>query len=125
MPMDNSVCAQTAADLEKLKAWLSIYPYWDDCMQVDFTQVRPGFSGLLPKGAEETSRREDVLGNRMVGCRYHFTLFWQMTGQGDDGEDAGRLLDFRAGSGSKVSWTLRPGSEMYLPWNGYGQKKAV
>lgn len=93
--MDNSVCAQTAADMEKLKAWLSTYPYWDDCMQVDFTQVRPGFSGLLPKGAEETSRREDVLGNRMVGCRYHFTLFWQMTGQGDDGEDAGRLLDFQ------------------------------
>lgn len=87
--------SHTQADLEKLRTWLSTYPHWEDTLQVDYTQGRPGVTGLLPKGCEEISRLEDVLGNLQIGCRYHFTLLWQMTGQGDEGENARRLLDFQ------------------------------
>lgn len=106
MGADNSLLAQ--ADLKKLKAWLCTYPCWDDDMQVDFAQLRPGSSGLLPKGVEELSRREDVLGNRFVGCRYQFTLFWQMEGQGDDEEDAARLLDFQSWVREQSALDLAP-----------------
>ncbi len=74
--------------LEKLKAWLTTYPHWDDTLQ-----VAP--AGLISQGVEETSRREDVLGNSMVGCRYSLTLFWQMAGLPDEAENARRLLDFQ------------------------------
>lgn len=73
-------------DLEKLQAWLSGYPHWDDC---------PANICVLPKGLEEISRQEDVLGNRFVGCRYYVTLFWEMAGQRDEGENAARLLAFQ------------------------------
>ena len=79
---------QTQRDLEKLKQWLATYPHWDDTFQVED-------ACLLPKAVEETSRREDVLGNTVVGCRYQFALLWQMAGQGDDTENAERLLDFQ------------------------------
>ncbi len=80
--------AQTATDLEKVKAWLSTYSHWEDFLLVED-------AALFPKGLEEISRREDVLGNRFVGCRYHFSLFWKMAGQGDDAENTSRLLDFQ------------------------------
>ena len=83
---------QTA--LESVKAWLSTYPHWDGMLQVDYSDGRQPNAGLIPKGMEEISRREDVLGNTLVGCRYQFALLWQMAGQGDDGENAGKLLDF-------------------------------
>ena len=86
---------QTATDLEKLKAWLSTYPHWEDTLQVDYLDGRPPNAGLLPVNLEETDRQEDVLGNLQIGYRYHFTLFWKMTGQGSDGENAARLLDFQ------------------------------
>lgn len=95
MPADCNLCTQTQADLEKVKAWLSTYPHWEGILQVDFAGERPGSTGLFPKGLEETSRRQDVLGNTQVGCRYRFSLFWQMAGQGDDGENARKLLDFQ------------------------------
>ncbi|MBR4016473.1 MAG: hypothetical protein IKK11_01495 [Oscillospiraceae bacterium] len=79
---------QTSADLEKMLAWLSTYPHWADFLPVEY-------AGLLPRGLEETSRREDVLGNSLVGCRYQFSLSWKMEGQGIDTENAGRLLDFQ------------------------------
>ena len=72
--------------LDKLQAWLSTYPQWENC---------PANICVLPKGMEETSRREDVLGNTLVGCRYYVNLFWEMTGQGNDAENAERLLDFQ------------------------------
>ena len=72
--------------LDKLQAWLSTYPHWESCT---------ANICVLPKGMEEISRREDVLGNVFVGCRYYATVFWEMTGQGDDGENAERLLDFQ------------------------------
>lgn len=83
------------AALEKVKAWLATYPYWDGTLQVDYSQGRPPNAGLLPVGLEELSSREDVLGNTLAECRYRFTLRWQMAGQGDDGENAGKLLDFQ------------------------------
>ena len=72
--------------LDKLQVWLSTYPRWETSQ----TNIC-----VLPKRMEETSRREDVLGNTLVGCRYYATLFWEMAGQGDDGKNAERLLDFQ------------------------------
>lgn len=83
------------AILEKLKVWLSTYPNWEDALQVDFAEGRPAFAGLLPKSLEQTSRQVDVLGNSLVEYRYYVTLYWQMTGQKNDGESACRLLDFQ------------------------------
>lgn len=83
------------AALEKVKAWLSTYPHWEGTLQLDYADGRPPNGGLLPKGLEETSRRQDVLGNTQVGCRYQFALTWQMAGQGDDADNAGKLLDFQ------------------------------
>jgi len=68
--------------LERLQAWLSTYPYWENVC-------------VLPKGMEETSHQEDVQGNALLGCRYYVTLFWEMSGQGAEGENARRLLDFQ------------------------------
>ncbi len=75
-----------ATAFKKLKAWLATYPRWEDC---------PANFCLLPKSVEETSRQADVLGNNLVGYRYAVTLYWQMAGQGDEEEDACRLLDFQ------------------------------
>lgn len=71
--------------LEKLQAWLSSYPHWD---------ASPANICLLPKGMEETSRREDVLGNAVAGCRCYVTLFWEMPATGTEAQDAERLLKF-------------------------------
>lgn len=69
--------------LEKLQAWLSAYPHWDAC---------PANICLLPKGMEEISRQEDVLGNTVVACRCYVTLFWEMPATGNEAQDAERLL---------------------------------
>lgn len=69
--------------IEKLQNWLSTYPHWDAC---------PANICVLPKGMEETSRREDVLGNTLVGCRYYVTLFWELPATGTEAQDAERLL---------------------------------
>lgn len=91
----NNLCTQAVADLEKLKVWLSTYPHWEGTLQVDYTEGRAPNAGLLPKGLEETSRQEDVLGNLQIGCRYQFDLFWKIAEQGDDAQNAARLLDFQ------------------------------
>lgn len=72
--------------LEKLQKWLATYPCWE---------ASPANICVLPKGMEETSRREDVMGNTVAGCRYYVTLFWEMPGQGDEVENARRLLTFQ------------------------------
>ena len=95
MPKGYDRPGQTEAALEKLKAWLATYPDWDETIQVDFSGDSRYSTGLRPQGVEETSRREDVLGNSQAECRYTFTLFWQMMGQGDDAVNAARLLDFQ------------------------------
>lgn len=85
--------------LEKLQAWLSAYPNWEEC---------PAKICVLPQKMEETSRREDVLGNILAGCRYYVTLFWEMAAQGDDAENARRLLDFQNWVQEQSSLGLAP-----------------
>lgn len=70
---------------EKLQAWLSAYPCWE---------ASPANVCILPKGMEEISRQEDVLGNTLVECRYYVTLFWELPATGDEAQDAERLLKF-------------------------------
>lgn len=72
--------------LEKLQTWLSTYPR---------REGYPAKFCVLPKEMKEISRREDVLGNTLVGCRYYVNLFWEMAGQGEDEKNATCLLDFQ------------------------------
>lgn len=85
--------------LEKLQAWLSTYPHWDTC---------PANICVLPKGMEEISRQEDVLGNTQTAYRCYVTLFWEMTGQESTGENANRLLDFQSWVGEQSALGLAP-----------------
>ena len=84
-------------DLEKVKNWLLTYPDWDAgaLSYIDYTDAVPGNTGLFPRGLEEVSRREDVLGNRMVKNRYHFALYRVTRQQARTGKDAAWLLDFQ------------------------------
>lgn len=78
-------------DLEKLEQWLRSYPQWDSTLQVDFLEAGPGNAGLFPAGLEEKDRREDVLGNVQIACRYRFALHKRSFGR----QDAQWLLDFQ------------------------------
>lgn len=60
--------------LEKMVTWLQTFPGWEDSICIDYVDACPGSTGLYPKGLTEVSRREDVLGNLMVRCRYGFLL---------------------------------------------------
>ena len=82
-------------DLEKLQQWLLTYPGWKDTLLVDFTEAEPGNSGLFPNGLEEISRREDVLGNLQIACRYRFMLYRRTAGRADNTANAQWLLDFQ------------------------------
>lgn len=82
-------------DLEKLRQWLLTYPNWKGTLQVDFMEAGPGNAGLFPAGLEELRRREDVLGNPEIDCRYRFALHRKTAGQQDGNEDAQWLLDFQ------------------------------
>ncbi len=82
--------------LEKIKAWLQTYPAWEDSILVNFTEDRPGNTGVFPTGAEELSRREDVLGNLQVEYRYSFDLRRQVACSPDSTANAQWLLDFQA-----------------------------
>lgn len=82
-------------DLEKLRQWLVSYPHWEDTLTVDFTEAKPGSAGIFPEGLEELRRREDVLGNRQVDCRYRFVLYRQTNGQQDGTANAQWLLAFQ------------------------------
>ena len=61
-------------ELEKLEAWLKTFPLWDGTLSIDVTDAVPGGMGVYPKGLQELSRREDVLGNLTVCYRWSFTL---------------------------------------------------
>jgi len=82
-------------DLEKLRQWLMTYPGWDGTLQVDFMDPEPDNAGLFPEGLEETERREDILGNLQILCRYRFVLYRQMEGQQDGTRNAQWLLAFQ------------------------------
>ena len=62
------------SELEKLQAWLKTFPLWDGSLSIDVTDAVPGGMGLFPKGLQELSRREDVLGNLTVRYRWRFVL---------------------------------------------------
>lgn len=81
-------------ELEKVKQWLLGYPQWDagGLIFIDYTDAVPGNMGLFPRGLEQVSVREDVLGNRAVRCRYHFALY-KVAGRWE--EDAAWLLEFQ------------------------------
>ena len=78
--------------LEKMKNWLQTFPKWEDTVQIDTVDARPGNTGLYPKGLTELSRREDVQGNLTVNCRYDFLL---RKVAGPSQENARWLLDFQ------------------------------
>lgn len=76
-----------ASDLEKLQVWLSSYPGWERF---------PGNVCVLPKEKKEVFRREDVMGNGVMGCRYYVNLIWETVGQTEDAKSTLRLLDFQS-----------------------------
>ena len=64
-------------NLTKMRNWLHTFPGWDEncVLHTDHTAAEPENCGLYPQGGEEISRREDVLGNVSVLCRYRFHLY--------------------------------------------------
>ena len=62
------------SELETLQAWLKTFPLWDGSLSIDVTDAVPGGMGLFPKGLQELSRREDVLGNLTIRYRWSFVL---------------------------------------------------
>ena len=60
-------------ELDRLVSWLKTYPHWEGTLRVDVTDTVSG-SGLYPKGLQELSRREDVLGNLRIRFRWNFSL---------------------------------------------------
>ena len=82
-------------DLERVRQWIMTYPQWEDTLTVDFVETGTGKAGLFPLGLEERERREDVLGNVQVACRYHFALYRRTQGQQDCTANAQWLLAFQ------------------------------
>lgn len=76
--------------LEKMTQWLQTFPGWDGDLQLDYMDGMLGSSGLYPRGMTELSRREDVLGNVQVRCRWDFILRLASAG-----EHAQWLLEFQ------------------------------
>jgi len=82
--------------LQRVKQWLATYPGWGEAMvYVDYLDAAPVNGGLYPQGLEELERTEDVLGNVTISCRYRFLLYRVTSGQQENGENAGWLLDFQ------------------------------
>lgn len=94
--------------LEKLKAWLQTYPGWAGTMAVDHTYAVPGQFGLYPRGVEVQSVKKDVLGNVYTRCRSRFDLYRVTTGQADNTQAAGWLLDFQAWVRDQTAKGLTP-----------------
>lgn len=79
--------------LEKMVTWLQTFPKWEEGICIDYVDAAPGSTGLYPKGLRELSRREDVLGNLEVRCRYEFLL---RRNAGNREENAKWLLEFQS-----------------------------
>lgn len=60
--------------LQTVQDWLRTFPLWEGTLTVDFTDDVPGNTGLYPRGLQELSRREDVLGGQKVRLQYAFVL---------------------------------------------------
>ena len=82
-------------DLELIRQWVRSYPEWEEGeeLHIDYTEAVPCNGGLFPIGLEEVSRREDLLGNVTVQCRYRFNLYRVTAGQGP--ENAQWLMRFQ------------------------------
>jgi len=95
--------------LEKMTAWLQTFPLWkEERLYVDFLDAVPGNAGLYPSGMEETSRRQDVLGNTTVHNRLHFVLFRRTPGQQDNQANSDWLLQFQNWVQSQSAAGLAP-----------------
>ncbi|MBQ7340906.1 MAG: hypothetical protein IJW41_01895 [Oscillospiraceae bacterium] len=76
--------------LEKIKSWLRTCPVLKMAeIHTDHLLAEPGSVGLYQKGLQEVSRREDLMGNVRVHCRYRFLLRCMVL------EDSGWLSDFQ------------------------------
>ena len=93
-------------ELELLSAWLQTFPMWDTDTQIDLTDAVPGSTGLFPKGLQELSRREDVLGNLTVCYRWSFTLRRNAAGNGE--ENARWLMELQKWAARQSRLGLAP-----------------
>lgn len=78
--------------LEKMRTWLECFPGWENNLLIDYVDAVPGSTGLYPRGLSEVSRREDVLGNVTVRCRWEFLL---RRAAGSREENARWLMDLQ------------------------------
>ena len=93
-------------ELEKLKNWLKTFPLWDGSLSIDVTEAVPGGMGLYPKGLQELSRREDVLGNLTVCYRWSFALHRNQATQ--TGENARWLMELQKWAANQCRQGLAP-----------------
>ena len=82
-------------ELEKLYKWLLSYAGWGGRLYLDHTDGLPGSCGLYPKGIEEVSRQQDLMGNLTIRYRSRFVLQRLVAGQSDNGAHAKWLQDFQ------------------------------
>lgn len=94
------------SELEKLQTWLKTFPLWDGSLSIDVTDAVPGGMGLFPKGLQELSRREDVLGNLTVRYRWNFALHRNQTAQMQD--NAQWLMELQKWAANQCRQGLAP-----------------
>lgn len=93
-------------ELEQIKKWLQTFPQWDGTIRVDVTQNVPGGMGLYPKGLQELSRREDVVGNLTVRYRWSFCLHRVRAGESQ--ENAQWLMELQKWAAQQCRQGLAP-----------------
>ncbi len=75
------------SDLEKMQSWLAEFPEFSDkCIKADHLDPQPGSLGIYLQGMQEQNRKEDLLGNQKVACRYTFLLRLVLPAAGADNE---------------------------------------
>ena len=80
--------------LEKIKAWISTYPGFEDLskFQVDYiNHVDPGSGSISPSGLVEIGRKRDILGNTTIINQYNFGLYYVFAK--DPGDDIGATIN--------------------------------
>ena len=93
-------------ELEALRAWLRTFPGWDSRLEVDLCDSIPGCTGLFPKGLQELSRREDVLGQLTIRYRWSFTL--RRSAAGSSEENARWLIELQKWAAQQSRLGLAP-----------------
>lgn len=79
-------------ELERMREFLLSYPAWEEGKLLYIDRCDGGENGLFPQGAEEISRKRDVLGNTKVHCRLRFMLYRSAS---ERESDAAWLLAFQ------------------------------